>query len=97
VASCGRPPDSAVQRRVSTKPGSARERRWSNHMPAIWLEAALNLSRWEAMMETDRRFYERRASEEAWAAQRAVTTEARMRHEELLQLYERKARECAHN
>lgn len=53
-------------------------------------------SEMEAMMESNRRFYERRVSEETRAAQHAITPEARQRHEELLQLYKGKARECAH-
>jgi hypothetical protein len=47
-------------------------------------------------MESNRRFYQRRVAEEALAVRRAVTPEARLRHEELLSLYERKARECLH-
>lgn len=46
-------------------------------------------------IEGDRAFYERRAAEEASAAGRAITGEARARHQELARLYERKARRCA--
>jgi hypothetical protein len=62
-------------------------------IPSAWFQAACNLSKWEGMMESDRRFYQRRVSEETLAKRRAITPEARERHEELLRHYKEKVRE----
>jgi hypothetical protein len=45
-------------------------------------------------MESNKRFYERRASEELRAAARAVTPEARERRRALADHFARKAAEC---
>jgi hypothetical protein len=42
-------------------------------------------------MESDRRYYQRRACEERRAAERAITTAARERHRELATLFASKA------
>lgn len=42
-------------------------------------------------MESDQRYYERRAAEERQAAQRALTPAARQRHDELASLFAGKA------
>lgn len=42
-------------------------------------------------MESDHRYYVRRASEERRAANRAITPEARTRHQELADLFTTKA------
>lgn len=42
---------------------------------------------WGLNMERDFWFYRRRASEEAWAAKRAITASARERHEALAQSF----------
>ena len=44
-------------------------------------------------MEDDFRYYRRRASEERRAAERAITPEARQRHEQLAFAFESKLRE----
>lgn len=44
-------------------------------------------------MENDRDFYARRAAEERKAAERAITPEARARHEQLAESYEARAAE----
>jgi len=82
--------------RGADKPPEQAERA-ADVVPTMWLQVACDLSRWEALMESDRRFYERRVAEEASAARRAISPEAKSRHEELLRLYERKAHECALN
>ncbi len=46
-------------------------------------------------MESDHRYYLRRASEERRAAQRAITTAARERHSELASLFAAKAEQRA--
>jgi len=46
-------------------------------------------------MESNERYYARRAAEEYRAADRAVTAEARQRRRALAELFEAKARECA--
>ena len=46
-------------------------------------------------MESNQRYYARRASEEMRAAERAVTPEARARRRALAELFESKARELA--
>jgi hypothetical protein len=46
-------------------------------------------------MESDRRYYLRRAAEESRAAQRAITAAARERHSELAMLFETKAEQRA--
>jgi hypothetical protein len=46
-------------------------------------------------MESNERYYARRASEELRAAQRAITPEARARRRALAELFESKARELA--
>jgi hypothetical protein len=46
-------------------------------------------------MESNERYYARRASEELRAAQRAITPEARARRRALAELFEKKARELA--
>ena len=46
-------------------------------------------------MESDLRFYSRRAAEEAAAATRALTAAARDRRLQLAELYSIKSRECS--
>ncbi|HEY0149610.1 MAG TPA: hypothetical protein VGB70_11495 [Allosphingosinicella sp.] len=48
-------------------------------------------------MESNRRYYERRAAEELRAAMRAVTPEARDRRRALAELFASKAAECGMN
>jgi uncharacterized membrane protein len=45
-------------------------------------------------MESDRRYYARRALEELRAASRAITPEAKARRRELAELFASKARSC---
>ncbi|MFN3387731.1 MAG: hypothetical protein ACK40O_02280 [Allosphingosinicella sp.] len=45
-------------------------------------------------MESNQRYYARRASEELRAASRAVTPQARERHAGLAKLFSEKARSC---
>ena len=47
-------------------------------------------------MESNERYYARRAIEEMRAAQRAITPEARARRRALAELFEKKARELTH-
>ncbi|WP_165357260.1 hypothetical protein [Sphingosinicella sp. CPCC 101087] len=47
-------------------------------------------------MESDYRYYSRRAAEETRRAARAITPEARERHRELANLFETKAEERHH-
>ena len=48
-------------------------------------------------MESDQRYYSRRAAEEQRRAARAITPEARERHRELASLFATKAREPMHS
>lgn len=44
-------------------------------------------------MESDHRYYSRRAAEEHWRAARAITPEARERHRELARVFASKAQQ----
>jgi hypothetical protein len=48
-------------------------------------------------MESDYRYYSRRAAEELRRAARAITPEARQRHRELASLFETKAEQRGHS
>ena len=45
-------------------------------------------------MESDQRYYSRRASEELRAAARALTPEGKARRNALAEMFQQKAREC---
>lgn len=51
----------------------------------------------DSVMESNQRYYERRASEERRAAARSLTPEARARHGELADLFATRVRELQHS